>query len=87
MILKIKRAGKITGLAKYPKTYEDVLKNIPEELIQSLTSKQLAQVIQVNQKAYALGIKKGEEDINDFLGYNFWDNAEKIAQAVDKSAL
>ncbi len=83
MNLKIKRAGKITGYGKFSRTYEDILQNIPKELISSITSKQLAMVLEVNQKAYALGMRKGEEDINEYLGCNFWDRAEKFAEIVD----
>jgi hypothetical protein len=84
MNLKLKRAGNITGYGKYPRTYEDILKNIPEELINGITSKQLAMVLEVNQKAYSLGMAKGEEDINEYLGCKFWDKAEKFAEVVDR---
>jgi hypothetical protein len=46
---KIKRAASLTGLSYYPSTWEAILYNIPNELIASLTSKQLAAVIYIMQ--------------------------------------
>ena len=71
--IKINRARKISQWGKYPDTFRNIINAIPEEIIKALTGKQLAKLIEANQKIYFAGQKKAEAEIKEFLDVGFWD--------------
>lgn len=61
---------------KGPQTVNAVFSQIPEELQEQLTGRQLGLVMSAINRAYHTGVKKGEEEITDYIclpnGVDVW---------------
>jgi len=65
MKTKIRRALAMTGYKKYP---EEIIKAIPEGVIDRLSTVLLAKLIEANQAIYYAGQRREEDKISEFLG-------------------
>ena len=75
MTRKINKARRLTVHGHYPETFADCIAAIPPAIIAALTAKELAALINANQKIYAAGAEYAQKEINDFLGVDFWSIA------------
>jgi len=72
MTRKINKTRGLTVHGQYPETFADCVAAIPPAIIAALTARQLAALIDANQKIYAAGAEYAQKEINDFLGVDFW---------------
>jgi len=72
MTRKIEKARKMSPLGAYPATWRDIITAIPDDIITALTSRQLVTLIEANQKIYNAGKSYNQNEINEFLGFDFW---------------
>lgn len=58
--VKINRARKLSQTAKFPRTFDSILKSIPDQFIAESTSKQIAATIDIafnaSQRGYEIGL-------------------------------
>lgn len=60
--IKINRAAKLSGLSKYPKTWEALISAIPAKIINQCTSAQIAAIAEAMRAQYVLGHTAGYQD-------------------------
>jgi hypothetical protein len=72
--IKLGRVKKATG--KLPMAFEHILKNIPESVLDALTSKQIAELVQSMDKHFNEGRKQELKEVEEFIGLpngvNIW---------------
>lgn len=78
MQIKINRAKKLTKWGNNNGTFTAAIKAIPADIINALTSKQLASLIDANQEIFNAGKSANQQEINSYLGYDFWDKKSKL---------
>lgn len=78
--IKIRRATTKAGYL--PKASEHIMGNIPDNAIDALTSKQLAELIHAMHKHYHDGKAEAEKEIAEYIdipnGKNLWDALKKL---------
>lgn len=63
MRIKIARIRKLSRMARYPRSFEARLANIDAELIEQLTARQVAAIIDgPMDRSWAAGVKRGYDD-------------------------
>ena len=70
MRIKIKRAIKKINLT--PTQKEHILSNIPQSVIDRLTSKELAELMMAMHKHYHQGKRETEKEIAQHIGASIW---------------
>ncbi len=61
--IKINRAVRLTKMGAYPTTTRDMLRSIPQAVVEALNSRQLAQLLDANwdlaQRSKAIALREG----------------------------
>ena len=70
MRIKIKRAIKKINLTQSQK--EHILSNIPQSVVDRLTSKELAELMMAMHKHYHQGKRETEKEIAQHIGVSLW---------------
>lgn len=64
--IKLRRVKKATG--KLPMAFNHILNNIPDSVLDALTSKQIAELVQSMDKHFHEGRKQELKEVEDFIG-------------------
>ena len=64
--IKLKRVKKATN--KLPMAFEHILRNIPESVLDALTSKQIAELVQSMDRHFHEGRKQELKEVEEFIG-------------------